>query len=483
MAVRQGSFREIHHRFFGSIAGGYTAVTEKENEKDTYNVKRTIQGVLEAKLLNIPRSGDGTDQKMDFHLWGFPNEIRDDRITCKYSKPDRPEMTIYIRKSLIPGGIVKEVGDIWFIFFRPDDNIPWFGFMKEEDWDYFFGDDSALEQEGSEQDDLSSTDQLDIHEGDTASLDAGVNLIVYGAPGTGKSKYLSDKYNDNVTRVTFHPEYTYYDFVGSYKPVPLYKNNGNNDLQTLDGATFTVGEPIIDYQFVPGPFSTALLNALLSPHEMHTLIIEELNRANTPAVFGDLFQLLDRKEDGSSEYEIKSDPELIKYLRRYNPGLDQLYIPSNLNIVATMNSADQGVFVMDSAFKRRWRFEYMAINLDAAVHANEVVMYNNRNVPWRIFAGEINKNLSRIRGINEDKLIGPYFMRIGEPSRPELISSKLFIYLWDDVVRHHRDQFFLPEIRTFADLVNEYNAGREVFGFPIRELATEIVLVPNTTEQ
>lgn len=285
------------------------------------------------------------------------------------------------------------------------------------------------------------------------TVKGGTNLIVYGAPGTGKSYYLENNAHvkkENVVRVTFHPEYTYQDFVGSYKPIPVYKQS--------DG-TFTgqnTGEPYIDYRFVPGPFAVVLKQALSLPEEMHMLLIEELNRANASAVFGDLFQLLDRDQYGESVYRIKSDPHFLEYL-----GLGNIYIPSNLLIYATMNSSDQGVFVLDSAFKRRWNFKYMPIKIDATVpHKDELVKYGNTNLPWGQFLTAINNRLGQLN-INEDKLIGPYFMKPSEPSIESNISSKLLIYLWDDVVRYYRNEFFIS-VNTFAELVHKYHSGEEI---------------------
>jgi 5-methylcytosine-specific restriction enzyme B len=309
------------------------------------------------------------------------------------------------------------------------------------------------------------SDQPYITSKETRS-EEGINLILYGAPGTGKSYEVNKRYPNNRIRVTFHPEYSYYDFVGSYKPFPLYKSKEESyQLYTYEGKESSVGEPIIDYQFVPGPFTLALKKALVYENENITLVIEELNRANAPAVFGDLFQLLDRDNSGKSEYTIKPSSELYAYLKREIKGLPaEIYIPHNLNIVATMNSADQGVFVLDSAFKRRWNFEYMPIQLEGIEHEDEKVPYNEQLIPWKYFVGMLNENLNEI-GINEDRLIGPYFMKPGEPSNKGLVASKLLIYLWDDVVRHNRQRLFKTEIKTFANLNSKFLKGEEIFQF------------------
>lgn len=302
----------------------------------------------------------------------------------------------------------------------------------------------------------------------------GCNMIFYGAPGTGKSYEVDKRYNNDshTTRITFHPEYTYHDFVGSYKPDPLYKvENPLPKFISSDNVEFIKGEPYINYKFVPGPFTLILEKALISNndenHEMFTLIIEEINRANAAAVFGDLFQLLDRNNFGESEYGV-SNLEILKYFktkRIISEDVEEIKIPSNLNIVATMNSADQGVFVMDSAFKRRWNFEYIPINFDEAIHKDELVFYNNRRVTWNNFASSINELLS-LHGINEDKHLGPYFIKEGEPSNVNLIVSKLLIYLWDDVAKTSSRKnliFITDKFKTFSQIAEAYKNGENIF--------------------
>jgi len=188
-------------------------------------------------------------------------------------------------------------------------------------------------------------------------------------------------------------------------------------------------------------------------------MIEEINRANAAAVFGEIFQLLDRQRDGSSEYKISLPAELHSYLSGIykmpafiNGGLS---IPSNMNIVATMNSSDQGVSIIDSAFKRRWNFEYLPIDIGSAVHKDAIIQYGSKDVKWGKFITALNEKLKNMR-IDEDRLIGPYFIR------PEEVTSKcavdkLLLYLWDDVLKHRREQFFNSSIRTFADLSYKFS--------------------------
>lgn len=297
----------------------------------------------------------------------------------------------------------------------------------------------------------------------TVTQTSSENLIVYGAPGTGKSKYLEENYT-NTTRIVFHSEYSYFDFVGNYKPVPLYKET-DITIHRINGESFHRGEPIIDYQYVPGPFISVLIESIRNPTSSYTLLIEEINRGNAPAVFGDMFQLLDRKFDGSSQYRIRPSEDLHNYLMSLEDVRSSfeegLYIPSNMNIVATMNSADQGVYVLDSAFKRRWKFKYMEIKESGFVHENSPVTYAGESYAWKFIISCINNKLKTL-GINEDRLIGPYFISPEEIADNNNISSKLLIYLWDDVVRYNREKFFGTEIKTYSDLVVGFNNGMDV---------------------
>ena len=294
-------------------------------------------------------------------------------------------------------------------------------------------------------------------------VSTGENLIVYGAPGTGKSHYLQENFS-KITRVVFHSEYSYYDFVGSYKPVPLYVQT-NTSIERLNGQKFDRGEPRIDYQFVTGPFIDVLLLAVRNPEQTFTLLIEEINRANAPVVFGDIFQLLDRKKDGSSEYRVQPNQDLDNYLLSLmdvcNFFVEGLYLPSNMNIVATMNSADQGVYVLDSAFKRRWKFKYMPIREKGFSHENHLINYAGETFPWRVILSTINRKLKNLQ-INEDRLIGPYFISPEEIGDGNNFSSKLLIYLWDDVVRYKRNLFFNHEIKTYSELVYRFFAGEDI---------------------
>lgn len=307
----------------------------------------------------------------------------------------------------------------------------------------------------------------------------GENWIYYGAPGCGKSfKIKSDlKYIDleNQFRVTFHPEYTNSDFVGQIMPAVS---------RNADGST------LVEYKFNAGPFTKALEKALTTNDAVY-LIIEEINRGNAAAIFGDLFQLLDRqkakREDGSpnplygkSEYEI-SNPNVEEYLKENIdlPSDYRLYIPSNMFIWATMNSSDQNVFTLDTAFKRRWYFEH--ISNDIAKDTNH--RYKNYYVPgtdvtWENFLLVLNPAILdyKIKNhTNEDKQLGKYF--VGEnclckdinadikdeafggenSSAAKQFAHKVLEYLWNDVCKIDKDTWFdTSKYRTLEELIDGF---------------------------
>ncbi|MGU8921967.1 McrB family protein [Clostridium perfringens] len=295
----------------------------------------------------------------------------------------------------------------------------------------------------------------------------GINKIYFGAPGTGKSKYVSDNYYNNTfaKRVTFHPEYTYNDFVGYIKPTII------NDKLT--------------YAFSPGIFTEILLDSLKDSNNMYTLIIEELNRANVSAVFGDLFQLLDRDSSGNSEYRI-NNLDIFNYLKsklgdNYPYTNSSIGIPNNLNIIATMNTSDQNVFTMDTAFKRRWEFEYLKIKFDDdhEFKDNEI---NNLNITWQNFVETLNEFMMSIDNsdlmISEDKQIGPYFVKNEELNDTKKFGYKVLLYLWDDVFKMSRENIFNSQIRTFTELMDKFSSENaiDIFSINFRDkLNTKVI--------
>lgn len=366
------------------------------------------------------------------------------------------------------------------------------------------------------------------------------NRILFGAPGTGKSFTLNKECKKLLAnggeyeRVTFHPDYSYANFVGTYKPVmvsstPEFENGSNAEVIALltdktktaqekydllydkfkdegltrlpillglytdetfktrkqDG-TDAVGDNSVErnhgkalrpyvtlandvrakseiaYEYVPGPFMRmlvkALKNAMTNNHKPHVLVIEEINRANVAAVFGDVFQLLDRAENNSSEYEIATTNDMRDYLAT-ELGVDRsevetIRIPDNMFIWATMNSADQGVFPMDTAFKRRWDFTYLGIdNSEDKISGKTVVLGTGeyrRKVEWNELRKAINSELLGYK-VNEDKLMGAFF--ISKKNIPEgdtfdpvafsrIFKNKVIMYLFDDAAKQKRISLF-----------------------------------------
>ena len=288
------------------------------------------------------------------------------------------------------------------------------------------------EADFEEDDDLTQNEEVNE---ERAFIPHPHNRILFGAPGTGKSYVLKQQAEEhfkpeNVERVTFHPEYSYFDFVGSYKP----KMEGEGDAER------------IKYRFVPGPFIRILKEALAHTEQNYLLVIEEINRARVAAVFGDIFQLVDRNAAGASEYGISPSEELKAHLTKELKehlqivDIDKLQIPSNLYIWATMNSADQGVYPMDTAFKRRWNFEYQGID-----EGQENVSGTHAKA-WHSLRENINR-LLQDAGVNEDKQMGPFFMSPNELKDTEAkflasFKNKVIMYLFEDAAKHKREQVF-----------------------------------------
>lgn len=279
---------------------------------------------------------------------------------------------------------------------------------------------SKLFEKNNMQDSL-SMDNVDIPKG------SGKNLLLYGAPGTGKSFYLKKNYTQNVHRVTFYPDYDYSDFIGGIKPV-LEKDR-------------------LTYKYVPGELLISVVDAYKKSNEEVNLIIEEINRANAASVFGDVFQLLDRQDDGISKYSI-NNKEICSYLDKiFNTNYFSekgFKLPGNLNILATMNPSDQGVFVLDTAFKRRWDQQYFEIdweNIDSELVKTHKL--NGFNKTWVELGRKLNRLMMKF-DVEEDALFGPYFLteKEIEENNVDRIASKILGNMWNDSLRYQRKEIF-----------------------------------------
>ena len=314
----------------------------------------------------------------------------------------------------------------------------------------------------------------EIFQNEAKKIKAPSNLtlqqIYYGAPGTGKSKAIKDlTFGEDVIRTTFHPDSDYASFVGTYKPITeevvLRDCNGKKVID--DETKEVVKEERIAYKFIPQSFLKAYVEAWkkLGSGKKQYLIIEEINRGNCAQIFGDLFQLLDRNEYGFSDYPIIADKDMQKYLEKEFEGweitnkdkINQLYgeanmvslimkgerlvLPSNLYIWATMNTSDQSLFPIDSAFKRRWDWKYVPIRegRDKETNAplNWYINTGDKQYDWWSFVSKVNKLIGSLTN-SEDKKLGYFFCKAknGEIDA-DLFVSKVIFYLWNDVFKDY----------------------------------------------
>lgn len=272
----------------------------------------------------------------------------------------------------------------------------------------------------------------------------GSNILLYGVPGSGKSFTIQNDYCADpryIERVVFHPDYTYSDFVGQILP--------------------RVEKERLKYVFTPGPFTKLLKKAFDDPGNMYYLIIEELNRGNAPAIFGEVFQLLDRKDDDKYPKDVigESEYSIVNYdvaTTVYDEADIPVKLPSNLTILATMNTSDQNVFTLDTAFQRRWNMKHITNRVDLAKHAKSVI--EGTKVDWGTFANVINEHvLSVNEGLasSEDKRLGAYFVTEKE-LQPERFSEKVLKYLWDDAFRMDRESIFSDEMKSLDTVINTF---------------------------
>lgn len=278
----------------------------------------------------------------------------------------------------------------------------------------------------------------------------GTNVILYGVPGAGKSWTIKNHYCSDeslMERLVFHPDYTYSDFVGQI--IPKLDADGN-----------------VNYIFSPGPFTKIVKKAYWNPDKMFYLVIEEINRGNAPAIFGDIFQLLDRDVNGASEYAI-TNADIAKVV--YADENHKVTIPSNLTILCTMNTSDQNVFTLDTAFQRRWNMRLIQNKFldDADERAFAETKILDTDVTWEKFFTEINtiilkKNIRMTS--SEDKRLGTHFIKPGDlvfvPGdirQNSMFAEKVLKYLWDDAFKFNKDELFdVSKVVSLEDVIDKF---------------------------
>lgn len=293
------------------------------------------------------------------------------------------------------------------------------------------------------------------------------NVLFYGVPGCGKSYSVEQRYESQVTnnqckvRVVFHPDYTYSDFVGQLMPVLKEVPNAQGEK-----------EEKLQYDFVPGPFTRILDVAYANHQEKCLLIIEELNRGNAPAIFGEIFQLLDRNDDGSSKYAIYNSDIANEV---HKDKLCPIKLPPNLTIVATMNTSDQNVFTMDTAFQRRWQMKHIpnrftGESLDEKTINHVAKHLPNSEISWGVFAQTINKKMHTANlgfGGTEDKSLGVYFATDNDLDDAERFAEKVLKYLWDDAFKLGRKELFNDCSQGLSAVIEAYEDAK---GDPLKKL-------------
>lgn len=298
-------------------------------------------------------------------------------------------------------------------------------------------------------------------------------FILFGAPGSGKSYTISEKVRDflsideykktgildNVVRVTIYPDYSYSDFVGTIMPTVKKEND----------------ESIITYEFKEGPFTIALKRAFLNPHEKIVLIVEEMSRGDIAGIFGDIFQLLDRDYFGESEYYIDNDL-IVKSLNKAGIAISKVYLPSNFSILGTVNTSDQNVNVMDTAFKRRFEFKYMDVAPVRDNSSNELlnsfeISLDGRKFEWNRFYMALNEFITEKLMLEEDKQLGQFFITVDNRKNDEKyigsqIGNKLLHYLWEDVQKASLTEeysIFTKDHVSYAKINRDFFSNKNIF--------------------
>lgn len=294
-----------------------------------------------------------------------------------------------------------------------------------------------------------------------------IQKIYYGAPGTGKSYLINDYLKQQhiskkqIFRTTFHPEYSYSDFVGQLLP--------------------TVANGSITYTFHEGVFTQALKKAFEDTSRPVFLVLEELSRGNVASIFGDLFQLLDRNDKQTSMYPIRNSLVSEQILQLLD---NEIYFPANFNILCSVNTSDQNVYIMDTAFKRRFEWEYVSTSpvrdntgnvktFDNVALTLYVSQGNNINTNWHDFYQKLNQFITDKNsglGLSEDKQVGQFFIRFEKNmSSSEVknqILNKLLQFLWEDIQLQSYSEtisLFDSSISNYSTLHSKFKNNEQVF--------------------
>ena len=300
-----------------------------------------------------------------------------------------------------------------------------------------------------------------------------LQVMLYGAPGTGKSYSISslvrqsypsfNEYDDNpyVFRTTVYRDYSYFDFIGNIMPVTIEKS--------------------ISYEFIPGIFTTALYTALRTEDSKLDvyLVLEEMSRGDIASIFGDVFQLLDRDDTGRSMYSI-NNRVINEYLLAKNvvDNSCRIVIPPNLHIIGTVNTSDQNVNVIDTAFKRRFDFKYVGVepiktNNNDYVNNFSIDFTDTNQYEWAKLYQAINHVIINDLGLAEDKQLGPFFLKDkgnNELNRDQ-VANKLLHYLWQDVERvsYNSGSLFADSITSFSQLYYAFEKRENILSKSVIE--------------
>lgn len=302
-------------------------------------------------------------------------------------------------------------------------------------------------------------------------LNRNIQNIYFGAPGTGKSygvdklirncyPDIENKDNPFVFKTTIYSDYSYYNFIGNIMPT---SKNGE-----------------IRYDFKAGIFSQALAMAFEYSDKEIFLIVEEMSRGNIASIFGDVFQLLDRDENGVSEYSINNDL-IIQHFDEKGINIGKkIFLPRNFHIIGTVNTSDQNVNVIDTAFKRRFEFVYVdvsPVSKDGTIMNEYVFTLANKEFEWNKLYMSLNELITTKLELSEDKQIGQFFIKFNNYSNDEqkfaAIQNKLLHYLWDDVqgaVISDEYKIFNKEYKTFSSLYKDFGVKLNVFSEELIDL-------------